>query len=312
MKILVTGSNGLLGQHLIKLLKKNKDHAVIATARGENRLNDREGYQYSSLDICDESQVAKTVLDYKPDVIIHSAAMTQVDDCEIKKGQCWQSNVLATQYLIQAAQQAKSAFLLLSTDFIFNGEAGPYDENALPDPLSYYGMSKLAAEMLLMTSRLRWAIARTVLVYGVAEDMSRSNIILWVKKSLEQGKKIKVVNDQWRTPTLVQDLAMGCQLITEKYLKNNDKGLSNISGIFNISGKDFLTPYEMALKTADYFHLDKSLIEKADASSFTQTAKRPPRTGFIIDKAKKVLGYDPYSFEEGIRIVGEEMDKHIL
>lgn len=308
MKILITGSNGLLGQHLIKVLKKNKNNTVIATARGENRLKDTDGYQYASLDIADETQVMKMAHDYIPDVIVHSAAMTQVDDCEIKKEPCWQTNVLATQYLIKAAQQTKSAFLFLSTDFIFNGESGPYDENAIPDPISYYGMSKLAAEMLLVTCGLQWAIARTVLVYGIAEDMSRSNIILWVKKSLEQGKKIKVVDDQWRTPTLVQDLAMGCQLIIEKYLRKGKGDLNKISGIFNISGKDFLTPYEMALKTADYFHLDKSLIEKADASSFTQTAKRPPRTGFIIDKARKVLGYEPHSFEEGIKIVGEGLD----
>lgn len=309
MKILITGSNGLLGQHLIKLFKKSGDDQIIATARGENRLKEKTGYEYSSLDICNESQVAKTILNYNPDVIIHSAAMTQVDDCEIKKEQCWQTNVLATQYLIKAAQQTKSAFLFLSTDFIFNGESGPYYENALPDPISYYGMSKLAAEMLLMTSQLRWAVARTVLVYGVAEDMSRSNIILWVKKSLEQGKKIKVVNDQWRTPTLVQDLAMGCRLITEKYLSDKSIYADDESGVFNISGKDFLTPYEMAVKTADHFHLDKSLIEKADASSFTQTAKRPPRTGFIIDKARKNLGYEPHGFEEGIHIVGEGLDK---
>ncbi|TAN17193.1 MAG: SDR family oxidoreductase [Chitinophagaceae bacterium] len=307
MRILITGSNGLLGQHLIKLLKQNNNHRIIATARGGNRLKDQNGYQYISLDICDETQVKKVIADNVPDVIIHCAAMTQVDDCEIKKEQCWRANVLATQYLIKAAQQIKSSFLLVSTDFIFNGESGPYDENALPDPLSYYGMSKLAAEMLLMTSQLRWAIARTVLVYGIAEDMSRSNIILWVKKSLEQGKKIRVVDDQWRTPTLVQDLAMGCQLITEKFLANNDVDTNKISGIFNISGRDFLTPYEMALKTADYFHLDKSLIEKADASSFTQTAKRPPKTGFIIDKAGEMLGYKPHSFGEGIKIMGEEL-----
>lgn len=307
MKILITGSNGLLGQHLIKLLKQQNNYQIIATARGENRLKDQHGYQYVSLNICDETQVKKVIADNIPDVIIHSAAMTKVDDCEIKKEQCWKSNVLATQYLIKSAQQIKSSFLLISTDFIFNGESGPYDENALPDPLSYYGTSKLAAEMLLMTSQLRWAIARTVLVYGIAEDMSRSNIILWVKKSLEQGKKIRVVDDQWRTPTLVRDLAIGCQLITDKFLANNDVDTNKISGIFNISGIDFLTPYEMALKTADHFHLDKSLIEKADASSFTQTAKRPPKTGFIIDKARKILGYEPHSFEEGIKIVGEEL-----
>lgn len=298
MKILVTGANGLLGQHVVRLFSQDPQFDVLATARGKNRSKAAGGYRYATLDICDEGQVKAVVEQFHPDVIIHSAAMTQVDDCETKKEQCWQVNVQATGYLIRAARQAGSFLLLLSTDFIFDGAAGPYDEKALPNPLSYYGISKLAAEMLLLGSGIRWAIARTVLVYGIAEDMSRSNIILWVKNSLEQGKKIKVVDDQWRTPTLVQDLAMGCKLITGK----------KAEGIFNISGRDLLTPYEMAVKTAGYFNLDQSLMEKADAATFTQPAKRPARTGFIIDKAGKELGYAPHSFEEGIRIVAGELN----
>src|SRR5690606_4718151 len=135
---------------------------------------------------------------------------------------------------------------------------------------SYYGESKLAAEKLVMESSLHWAIARTVLVYGIVNDMSRSNIILWVKKNLEDKKTINVVDDQWRTPTLAEDLAIGCFLIMEK----------NATGIFNISGKDMLTPFEMAHQTADFFQLDKSYIKRADSSTFTQPAKRPPKTGF--------------------------------
>jgi dTDP-4-dehydrorhamnose reductase len=167
----------------------------------------------------------------------------------------------------------------------------------LPDPLSYYGNSKLVAEMMLQASGLHWAIIRTVLVYGIAGDLSRSNIILWVKKKLEAGERIKVVHDQWRTPTLVQDLAMGCKLIAEK----------KAAGIYNIAGRDFLTPYEMAIRTAGFFSLDDSLIEKADATTFTQTARRPARTGLNIEKARTILGYEPHSFEEGIAIMADEI-----
>jgi dTDP-4-dehydrorhamnose reductase len=127
--------------------------------------------------------------------------------------------------------------------------------------------------------------------------MSRSNIILWVKKSLEEGKTIQVVTDQFRTPTLAEDLAIGCFLIAQK----------EIEGIFNISGSDFLTPYEMAIKTADFFHLNKELIQTANSSTFQQAAKRPPRTGFVLDKAKKLLGYEPRSFDEGIAIVASQV-----
>jgi dTDP-4-dehydrorhamnose reductase len=307
MKILITGSNGLLGQHLVKLLKQNNENQVIATARGTNRLLDQEGYQYASLDISDAGHVKAVVGQHAPDVIIHGAAMTQVDDCELKKPACWKTNVLATEHLIGAAQSAGAAFLFVSTDFIFDGTEGPYKEDALPNPVSYYGLSKLAAEMLLRTSGLSWAVARTILVYGVAEDMSRSNIILWVKNSLEQGKKIRVVDDQWRTPTLVQDLAKGCQLLINPLARANENEKPDPPGVFNISGKDLLTPYEMAMQVAEYFKLDKSLIEKADASTFTQAARRPAKTGFSIDKAREKLGYAPHSFDEGIKIVAADM-----
>ena len=144
---------------------------------------------------------------------------------------------------------------------------------------------------------IRWAIARTVLVFGIVPDMSRTNIILWVKKSLEEGKQINVVTDQFRTPTLAEDLAMGCWLIAQK----------EAEGIFNISGEELLTPYEMAIQTAEYFHLPKELIKPADSSTFTQPAKRPPRTGFILDKAKRVLGYQPRSFNEGIALLAKQI-----
>lgn len=296
-RILITGANGLLGQKLVGLLTKQPNVELIATARGDNRLPFLEGYMYRSMDITDRQQVLDTITDVRPDVVIHGAAMTDVDKCETQKDDCWAQNVHAVEYIIEACR-ATGAFLLhVSTDFIFDGAAGPYDETAEANPISFYGWSKQAGETAVIHSGIHWAIARTVLVYGIAHDMSRSNIILWVKKSLEDGKNIKVVTDQWRSPTLAEDLAMGCYLIANK----------EAEGIFNISGKEVLTPYEMAIKTADYFGLDKSLIAQADSSTFTQVARRPPRTGFILDKSKYVLGYDPHSFEEGIAILADQL-----
>src|SRR5690348_16247063 len=136
MKILITGANGLLGQHLVRLLSQDPRFDMMATARGKNRLRDAGGYRYATMDISDEGQVKAVVEQFQPEVIIHTAAMTQVDDCETKKEQCWQVNVQATGYLIRAARQAGSFLLLLSTDFIFDGTAGPYSEKALPNHLS--------------------------------------------------------------------------------------------------------------------------------------------------------------------------------
>jgi dTDP-4-dehydrorhamnose reductase len=298
-KILVTGSNGLLGQKLIEKLSKTENIEVIATARGENRLPFGENYRFISLDITKKEEVDTVFDTEKPDVVIHTAAMTNVDQCETEKDACWDLNVKAVEYLLASSKKHNSFFVHLSTDFIFDGKEGPYDEQAEANPLSFYGWSKYAAEKLVINSDVKWAIARTVLVYGIAHDMSRTNIILWVKNSLEQGKSINVVNDQWRTPTLAEDLADGCILIAQK----------EAEGIFNISGKDLLNPFQMAIMTADYFNLDKSLITEVDGTKFTQPAKRPAKTGFILDKPIEILGYNPKTFQEGIAFVAEQIEK---
>ncbi len=296
MKILVTGANGLLGQKLTTLLDQKADIQTIATARKP------VGYavtrtQFRILDVTDPIQTEKVILEVKPNVVIHTAAMTQVDQCETEREACWKANVTAIEYLISACEKVNAFLVHVSTDFIFDGSHGPLDEAAIPNPVSYYGESKLAGEKLVINSKLDWAILRTVLVYGITEDMSRSNIVLWVKKSLEEGKYINVVNDQWRTPTLAEDLAMGCYLAATKRSK----------GIFNISGEKMMTPYDIAIETADFFGLSKSLINQTDSSKFKQPAARPLKTGFIIEKAKRELGYRPHTFKEGLQIIGNQL-----
>lgn len=231
----------------------------------------------------------------QPDVVINAAAMTQVDECELNQKECWKQNVDSVSNLVQACGDAH--LVHVSTDFVFSGKEGPLDETAVPDPVNYYGQSKAEGENIILKSQCKAAIIRTVLVYGVTSDMSRSNIVLWVKKSLEEKKPIRVVNDQYRTPTLAEDLAMGCFLAAEK----------RSIGIFHVSGDEMMTPYDIAIKTADFFGLDKSLISPTDAGQFTQPAKRPQKTGFIIEKARRELGYKPHSFNEGLKVVADQL-----
>lgn len=299
MKVLITGSNGLLGQHLIPLFVADERYEVIATGRGTNRLPQQQqrGYVYEPVNLRNTASVQQLLEKHQPDAVIHAAAMTQVDDCERNKDACWDTNVAATRYLVQAAEKLNAFFLFLSTDFVFDGLEGPYREDDPVNPLSYYGASKVAAERMVKNSKLPWAIVRTVLVYGIAADAQRNNIITWVKNNLQQGKKLKVVTDQWRTPTLVQDLALGCKLVVDKQAK----------GTYHISGNDMLTPYDMAVQTAQFFKLDIRLLEQVDAKSFTQPAKRPAKTGLVIDKAVAELGYKPHSFSEGLEIVSKEI-----
>jgi dTDP-4-dehydrorhamnose reductase len=298
--ILITGSNGLLGQKLVHALLSRKDIRVIATSVGENRMIMKDGYVYEPLDITNKSEVNAVFSRFKPDVVINTAAMTNVDACESKRDECWALNVTAVQNIVDVITENKlSTHLIhLSTDFIFDGTKGSeYVETDIPNPLSYYALSKFESEKVLQKSTVKWAIARTIIVYGIVDNMSRSNIVLWAKDALTKGQKINVVDDQFRSPTLAEDLADGCILIAEK----------GATGIYHLSGKETMSILELVYKVADYWKLDKSLITPSKSNTLNQPAKRPPYTGFIIDKAKRDLGYNPRSFAEGLAVLDKQL-----
>jgi len=296
-KILVTGSNGLLGQKLTDLCLADRDIELIATSTGPDRHPVRSGFIYEELDVLDKSRLEELVAKYQPDAIIHTAAMTNVDACENDREKCYDLNVESVKYLVDVCEKNAIQLVHLSTDFIFDGEDGPYTEEAEPNPLSYYGLTKLEAEQIIIKSSCRWAILRTIIVYGIVSDMSRSNIVLWAKAALEKGEPINVVNDQWRMPTLAEDLAECCLLAIKK----------GAQGIFNASGKDLMSILEIVKRVADYWSLDKSLIRPISADTLNQAAKRPKKTGFNLDKTIKTLGYNPHSFEEGIAIMEKQL-----
>ena len=294
---MVTGSNGLLGQTLISLLSSKKGVKLIATSKGANRYLDTAGYEYAELDLCDSTAVTNVLDTYLPDVIIHTAAITNVDTCHIERDLCRKLNIHAVEDLVKLCEKQNIHFIHLSTDFVFDGQNGPYLETDEPKPVSFYGESKYEAEKLIQASACKWAIIRTILVYGVTANMSRSNIVLWAKSALEKGEFINVVNDQWRMPTLVQDLAEACWLIAEQ----------GANGVFHVSGREMMTICDLVYKVADFWKLDKTLIVPINSASLNQEAKRPAKTGFILDKAMNVLGYRPHSFVDGLKLVDKQL-----
>lgn len=296
MKILVTGSNGLLGQKLTALLQKDKSIHFIATAKAASVVPIANG-EYHRMDISDADEVNRIVSQTRPDVIINTAAMTQVDQCQLEQEACLNANVRGVENIIAAARNNGAHLIHVSTDFVFDGKQELMDETAIPNPVNFYGECKLAGEKLIQESNIPWCIVRTVLVYGITKDMSRSNIVLWVKNNLEQGKPIKVVSDQWRTPTLAEDLASGCYLAATK----------KATGIYHISGTDFMSVHEIAIRAAQFFKLDTSLISPTDSSQFTQPARRPLKTGFIVEKARRELGYNPHTFEQGLSVLASQL-----
>lgn len=296
-KVLITGSNGLLGQKLTNLLVKRDACQVVAVSKGANRNPEHQRCEYHQLDITDFDALKEFIYRHKPAAIINTAAMTNVDACEQDPQASYQINVQAVRSLCGLSLETGAKLLHLSTDFIFDGKAGPYKEEDAPNPLSVYGRHKLEAEQMIRDSGAPGAIIRTVLLYGVAPQMPRSNIVLWVRDSLMEGKPIRIVNDQYRTPTLAEDLADGVASILFR-----DK-----EGVFHISGAEVLSILEIAHRTAEYWKLDKSLISPISSSELNQAAPRPPRTGFVILKAQTTLNFKPTPFEKGLELVDRQI-----
>lgn len=288
-KILITGANGFVGYYLTNLLVK-KEYQIIATGKGENRLPfNQKNFCYYSLDFTDAAAVEKIFTEHQPQIVIHCGALSKPDECELNKEAAFKTNVTGTLTLLKKAEKCKSFFVFLSTDFVFDGVKGMYAEEDERSAVNYYGETKLLAENEVMKYSLDWTIVRTVLVYG-KPFLSRQNILTTVAAALQKGEQLNIFNDQVRTPTFVEDLAIALVTIIEKTAK----------GIYHISGIDVLTPYQMAIAVADYLNLDSSLIKKVAQIDFDQPAKRPLKTGFDISKAQNRLGYNPVSFKEGL------------
>jgi len=290
MKVLITGANGFLGYYMVEQLLKN-NHVVIATGKGESKLPfTNEHFVYEAMDFTAVEAVTTVFEKHQPTHIIHAGAISKPDECEVNKPLADAINIEGTAILLRAAKEYAATFLFCSTDFVFDGERGMYAEDDTPNPVNYYGLTKLRAEALVKQYEYNWSIVRTVLNYGKPFN-KRNNIVTIVREKLERGEVYEVFNDQVRTPTYAGDFAWGITAMLEK----------NAAGIYNICGEDVLTPYEIAMATAAFLQLDTSLIKKITTADWVQAAKRPPKTGLVIDKAKRDLGYQPTSFKEGIR-----------
>ena len=291
IKVIITGSNGLLGQSLLNLLLQDStSYQVIGFSRGINRSG-RDDFEYVSIDLTNSKLLEENLLKFQPDFIINTAAMTNVDFCENNKIECDPLNVGVVKTLVAMAAQIKAHVIHLSTDFIFDGIQGNYKETDTPNPLNYYGVSKLKSEEILKNATIDFTILRTILVYGEVFDMSRSNIVLWVKEMLENKKEITMVNDQFRTPTYVVDLAQACKISMDQRSK----------GVYNIASNTLLSIYEIAQQIGTVFGLDTSYIKAISTSTLNQTAARPMKTGFDLSKTKKELKFHTKSFTEDLQ-----------
>tara|TARA_B110000003_G_scaffold113243_1_gene115824 strand:- start:5733 stop:6632 length:900 start_codon:yes stop_codon:yes gene_type:complete len=290
-KVVITGCNGLLGQTLINVLLKSPEiYEVFGLSKGDNRSEIKD-FSYHNIDITEFNELEKCLKKIKPDAIINSAAMTNVDVCEDQQELCLKVNVKAVEFLVKLSFELKIHLIHISTDFIFDGFKGFYKETDQPNPLNFYGESKLKSEQILSKSSIEYSILRTILVYGKVNNLGRNNIVLWVKEMLENNKEITIVDDQFRMPTYVVDLATACIMCMDKKLY----------GIFNISSKQLLSIFEIAQQVADVFGLKKELIKPISSKILNQKALRPSKTGFDLSKTIRDLEFYPNSFLKDLK-----------
>lgn len=290
MKILVTGANGFLGYYLVKQLM-DKGFFVIATGKGACRVpvKQSDSFVYSEMDFTDPFRVHDVFAQMRPDAVIHSGAMSKPDECEQDQWGAYRVNVEGTISLLLNAAEYKSHFIFLSTDFVFDGIKGMYQENDLANPVNYYGKTKSEAEEAVKEYEYGWSIVRTITVYGKSYT-GRKSFPELIKEKLEKKEVYYVFDDQVRTPTYAEDLVSGIVSVIEK----------KATGIYHLSGGEILTPYQMACEVADYLQMDRSLLKPVTASELSQPALRPLKTGFITSKAKRDIGFKSIGFREGL------------
>jgi dTDP-4-dehydrorhamnose reductase len=298
-KILVVGSNGLLGQKMVELLLRGSPHSVILSSVEPHPVVPYQSAEYLQLDITSRKDVRQAFASAEPDVLINCAAMTNVDACETEREVAWKVNVGGVENLAESARSHGTTIVHVSTDYVFDGKSGPYGEEDRPNPLSYYGKSKLASENVLRTAGVPFVIARTMVLYGFAPAV-KANFVLWLLQSLEQGTRVRVVDDQIGNPTFVDDLAYGLLRTVELDRK----------GVYHLAGREIVNRYDFALRVARAFGHDPGLISPIKTTSLRQLAPRPLNSGLVTLKAEVELGYRPLSIDESLVVLRNQLSRN--
>jgi dTDP-4-dehydrorhamnose reductase len=294
-KILLTGANGLLGQKTAEVFARETDHELLLADLAE-RAEEPRKFSYMPLDITNKEKVKSAVKDYKPDIIINAAAYTNVDGCETERELSWRVNVDAVKNLIIASRNSSSKIIHISTDYIFDGIKGGYDEDATPNPLSFYGKSKLASENALFASGVSCAVIRTMIIYGSGKNV-KQNFALWLIDKLGNSGPVKIVDDQFGMPTMVDDLGLALIRIVDR----------ERTGVYNVCGSEYMSRYEFALKLAEIFEYDSSLIEPIKTAELQQTAARPMNSSFVLLKAETELGLRTLNVTDGLYMLKSQL-----
>lgn len=291
MKIIVLGANGFTGRRILRRLTANQGHTILATSLHPDILPE-EGYHFELLDILDDTATDVLLNNFQPDIIINASALSVVDYCEQHPEEAYAMNVSAVKHLAIYSRANGCRLIHLSTDFVFDGNlTRPYTETDTPNPVNYYGKTKRWGEEAIEQICTNYAIVRVEVVYGKPLNGQHGNIVHLVKNRLGNGQSIRVVSDQFRSPTWVEDIAYAIEtLLSNKH-----------HGIYHICGGETLSVADIAYRVAHFFNLDNSLIEPVTTKEMNEATPRPLFSPMSTEKASHEWGYLPSTFENGLK-----------
>lgn len=288
MKILIVGANGFTGRRMLTYFSARPGYTVTGSSLRPD-ICPGVGYRFMQTDLKAYPEVEKMIRTVAPDVVVNTSALSVPDYCEQHRDEAYALNVSAVRHLAECCERTGCRLIHLSTDFVFDGRKRTlYTETDAPAPVNYYGMTKWLGEQAVAEACSRHAVARVVVVYGKALSGQHGNILQLVKTRLKNRQPVRVVTDQWRTPTWVEDVCTGVDLLIR----------NEADGIFHLCGKECLSVAETAYRVADHFRLDRSLIVPVTTLELNEATPRPAFSGLSIGKASGQLGYAPHALEE--------------
>ncbi len=296
-KILIIGSNGLLGQKVIEIFCRT--YSVVAAGLESLPFSDFD-CSYFQLDITNRKDVEKVLKKVNPDLVFNAAAYTQVDRAEIDRELCYSVNVAGVKNLTEVCSKGQIKYVHISTDYVFDGKKGNYSETDQPNPLGYYGRSKLDGEKVVQDSGCRFIIARTAVLFGHGHNI-QMNFANWVLRELRADKKIRVVDDQIGNPTIVDNLAGALAEMLDK----------NIDGLFHVAGCEPVSRYQFASEIAAKFGFNQENILQIQSVDFPQQAPRPLDVSLNVSNVCSELGVKLYNIDESLQKLKQILEVHL-
>lgn len=288
MKILITGGTGLLGKALVDISRGK--HRIIATYVGNYSMCNTDRTRYEQLDVRDSVGYDRLIGEFKPDVVIHTAGIGSPDYTETHRELVTDINVNGTRNLLRLCEKYNSRFVYISSNGIYDGEHAPYAEDDIAEPVNYYGEVKLKGEEITCRSQVSFAIIRPILMYGWPFSFERDNIVTLAISKLRKGEAVHAYDDVFANPLLNTSCASAIWDMIEK----------DRFSVYNVAGSDRVSIYELLIRTAEIFDLDRDLISPVQQGFFNELAPRPSDTSFKTNRIEKELGFRPLSIREGL------------